>query len=49
MTEAHTTLSMHQAIENAHKERAAAFQALFASWFGLRQFIMPRGFGAQHA
>lgn len=52
MTEAHTTLTMQQAIENAHKERAAAFSALFSGWFGLRQFMPQfslRSFGARHA
>lgn len=48
MIEARTTIQMHEAIETAHKERAAAFKSLFESWFGLRN-LMPMFGAAQHA
>ena len=48
MIETATTRQMHEAIENAHKERAAAFYNLFHDWFGLKG-ILPRGLHGNHA
>ena len=48
MIETATTRQMHQAIENAHKERAEAFKGLFQNWFGLKG-LMPHGGHAHHA
>ncbi|CUH61764.1 hypothetical protein [Thalassobacter stenotrophicus] len=35
------TIPLQQAIENAHKERAAAFTSLWKNWFGLRAAFAP--------
>ena len=42
------TIPLQQAIENAHKERAAAFASLWRNWFGLRAAFVSTA-GAQAA
>lgn len=37
------TILLQQAIENAHKERAAAFASVWKNWFGLRAVFAQRG------
>lgn len=32
-------IPLQEAIENAHKERAATFAALYRNWFGLRSLL----------
>ena len=37
------TIMLQQAMENAHKERAAAFASVWKNWFGLRDAFQPLG------
>lgn len=39
----HQTIPLQKAIENAHKERAATFAALYRDWFGLRSVLRATG------